>query len=182
MIGDVILLNRKKGGWFSFLQRKFSGLPFTHCAISAGFILGEESCFSASEMILLERLQAYYEEDGTDITIYHLPTISDQIKYDTIKELYKTYNGQFYGFLQLLFFVYRFLGEKLGFDMRRKKNWFPKNIICSEMLWYYFYMLREHIPGMSKVLDQWNPNNVFAGEIDQICQMFPEHIIKVKGV
>lgn len=146
MIGDIILLNRKKGGWFSTCQRFFTGMPYTHCTISVGEILGFESTIGADEKVVIEPIRKFYEEDSTDIEIYRLrkeilPLNFDTHMSNTMKYMYCKYANQYYGFSQILWFVYRWLMEKFGKDVRRNNNPFKGGVICSELIYLYLVQL-----------------------------------------
>ncbi len=181
MIGDIILLNRNKGGWFSSAQRFFTGMPFTHCTVSVGNVLGEEYVLSAEEKILLLPLYNYFTElDGsTDIYVFR-PSVDIETKAALVVELADELINKWYGFGQLPWFIYRWFMEKLGKDVRKSNNWFKSGYICSEVVYLYLEKLaRKNEPEkltyggelyeLNQWLSQYTQDTVHAGDIYTIC-------------
>ena len=143
MIGDIVLLNRKKGGWFSSAQRFFTKMPYTHSTFSVGNILGFESVLSADEKIVIEPVGRYYEEKETDIEIYRLkkkvlPVGFEGALSSAIESMYYKYANTYYGFGQVFWFVYRwFMESVLKKNAKKKDNPFKGGIICSELVYLY---------------------------------------------
>lgn len=143
MTGDIILLNRKKGGWFSSCQRFFTKMPYTHSTFSVGNILGFESVLSADEKIVIEPVGRYYEEKETDIEIYRIkrnvmPIGFERTLENAIEAMYYKYANTYYGFGQVSWFVYRWFMESiLKKNAKKKENPFKSGIICSELVYLY---------------------------------------------
>lgn len=177
--GNILLLNRRKGGWFSNAQRFFTNKPYTHCALSAGNILSVESIFSADETMDMIPLQNYLAEDSTDIEIYEVKNVEPEVLDSIMKDMYLEYAGKGYGFLQLLWFVYRWANEKLGRDVRLKKNWFTDNLICSEMGYVFLTKVstkleKYHSYALITELNKTTPDTCHAGDIADLIHALPE--------
>lgn len=167
MIGDIVLLNRKKGGWFSSAQRFFTGMPYTHCTFSIGEICGVESVLSADEKIVVLPLDSYFTETDTDIEIYRITCDKNKIEY-SIKKVFVNYSGFWYGFTQVIWFIWRWLMEKFDMDVRRKNNPFKSGIICSELV--YYYLVELNLPEIKKDLEAFTPDTIHAGDIANILK------------
>jgi hypothetical protein len=174
-LGTIIIFNATKGGWFSSAQRFFTRMPFTHVGGYIGTVVNEESIFEALEAVAVtpwsrrkydETMQYYvYEPNDSMIT-------SDATK-KTLNEIYNAHAGNTYGFFQLLWFVYRWIGESWPFkaDMRKFRNWFPGGSICSEVWYDYLTRLGYIYPEIEKVLSEWpHANTVHAGDMYDIMQ------------
>lgn len=176
--GDIILLNRKgkSSSWFSVLQRFFTRKPYTHCAIFLPNVVLEESVISADEVIKILPTESYYNEDGTDIEIYAVTdNIPANVKIDILNSIYKKYSGTYYGFTQLLWFIYRWFMEVFfKRDMRKKKNWFNSGTICSELVYYYFEGLSTYNDRLKNAINLYDKDSVHAGDIADICSNLPE--------
>jgi len=188
MLGDIILLNRKKGGWFSSAQRFFTQMNYTHSTFSIGTILGIESVLSADEKVVIEPLKKYFEEDGTEIEIWRInENIIDAknkpLLEQKISEIYYKYSNSYYGFFQVIWFIYRWINEKFfKRDVRRKNNPFKRGIICSELVYYYLIELEKILNKTLKKgkirfdvllplqaeLSKYTPDTIHAGDIAQI--------------
>lgn len=175
-VGSVVLLNRSKGkesNWFSKAQVFFTGKPYTHCANIIGDVLTQQAVLSADELITVEPLSKYFDEEGTGIEIWEMPSVSEDRAKIILKDLYLAYGSTYYGFTQLLWFVYRWFMEKLGKDVRKKINPFRNGEICSELIYHYWERLPEYFD-LQKKLDEWNPDTVHAGDIHTIMTSFPD--------
>jgi hypothetical protein len=165
-VGNIVLLNRKKGGWFSTLQRFFTKMDYTHCAIVVTKYKNREMVLSADELIELYPLQKYFEEKDTDIEIWEL-----EGDYEAITDiLIDRYVGTYYGFTQVFWFVFRWFMEIFGKDVRRYRNPFCHGTICSELVWYFL----EAIPNenLNDRVHEWNPDTIHAGDTARICREF----------
>lgn len=181
--GSIILLNRlgKESSIFSKLQRFFTGMPYTHSAIVTRDIYEIQSVLSADELINTQPLDNYFNEEKTEIEIFDIidKRVNTEFKEETIKQLYEEYAGTMYGFAQVLWFVYRWFMEKLGKDVRKKKNPFNKGEICSELVWHYLDRVGDFIPELKAKINEWNPDTIHAGDIHTICISLPK-VFKLK--
>lgn len=171
--GDIVLLNRKKGGLFSSMQRFFTNRALTHCAICCE-AWGIPLVLSADELVNTQPIENYLSEKDTDIYIYRLKnnTNPDLIK-SVIIELYKENAGKYYDFTQLLWFPYEWLMRNFfNENVDKEHNPFSsgKNRqICSELVYRFLYLTTgsENIR-FKYNMDQYTANTVNVADIESI--------------
>lgn len=185
-LGDIILMNRrgKSDSFYSKAQRFFTGLPYTHSTIVVGDILSYPSVLSSDELTLLRPVQPYFEEPDTEIEIFRIKDFNKEIGTNVINNLYYDFSGDYYGFFQILWFIYRWLINKVfRKDIRKWNNPIKKGIICSELVYNYLKLYTYSMlyttndvkySNLVKKMDEWNPDNIHAGDIALICKLFPE--------
>ncbi len=181
-LGDIILLNRKgkSSSIYSAAQRFFTKMPYTHTTVAMGNVLGFPSALSAEELVVVEPIQRYFEEEGTEIEIYRIHNLKLNVASDVISYLYFKESGAYYGFTQILWFIYRWFMESVfQKDVRKERNPMSKGIICSEPVYNYLVKMVSMDPDLcvtplNSKLTEWNANTVNAGDIATICKSFPE--------
>jgi len=193
--GDIIIYNATKGGVFSSLQRYFTRMDFTHTAIVFNKIIGLDSVIEANETVAITPFKRTLKENTTEFWIFRIEDVSDELLQEALKHIYDKYSAKLYGFLQLLYFVRRWVWEtkwvKLLFgwmprligkpvDVRQWNNWFVKGTICSELKWHYDYFIAERIEDNDwlDILEEWNSNNFHSGDAYKVCIRVPK--IKLK--
>ena len=90
-IGSIVLLNRKKGGFFSSSQRFFTGKPYTHSTYISLPYYDYEAILSTDELTCVLPLENYLEEKDTDIEIYEVQDIVYYDRYSILKRFGKKY-------------------------------------------------------------------------------------------
>ena len=177
-LGSVIIFNSTKGGRFSAAQRFFTRMPYTHVAGSIGTVSGEESILEAKMSVSVTPWKHVLDNKTEEYFIFE-PTSALKQKdiEDALYYVYDRFAGETYGFLQLLWFVYRWIAESWPFkaDVRKKGNWFPDNQICSEVWWWYLHELATKYPDISNVIEEWNSNSVNAGDMFMILRRLPKY-------
>jgi hypothetical protein len=187
MVGDVYCVNSKGKGWiknfYSYAQRFVTGMPYTHCAIEVEKELGVSSVFEADALVLVDPANRITADPNRDYEIYSIVGV-DQKKIDEILAvLYDKYCGTTYGFLQILWFLYRrFMEVVFKKDVRKQRNPLSKGIICSELLWDYLSMLGEFIPELKAKISEWNCNTIHAGDVAMICKTLSCFVLEKKVV
>jgi hypothetical protein len=150
--GDIIVFADSSKKWFSVAQRFFTRMPHTHVA-NVGFSYGNlQTLQEANESMSVTDLKNVLCDEKQEYWVFHLK-IPYFIKNQVLVELFREYGREPYAFLQLLYFVRRYIWEtkwvkkvfgwiprlldKPG-DVRQWNNWFPGNFICSEYsCWEY---------------------------------------------
>lgn len=84
------------------------------------------------------------------------------------------YSGVTYGFLQLPWFIWRWLNEKLGRDIRKTRNPWSKGIICSELVFEFL-----HVIGKGDLLADLQTNTVHPEDLLRIFKAHPEMFARV---
>ena len=180
--GSIILLNNKKG-IFPALIRFFTHSKYTHNAITMGNIIPKsESILTAELLITVHPLQRYFEDPNYEFSIYEIQGIDEKDLETIVLDLYEKRVSRGYAFWQNLWFIYRRVAEKLGFDVRKQGNWFPKNDNCSEETYDLIKMAAEkkNLTNLLCLLNEWNSNCFSPGDSNFIFNLFPDYFIKVK--
>ena len=176
--GDIFILNRKGkfGNFYSKAQRFFTKLPFTHAAIQFGEVKEFESIISADELVCLIPTQKYFDEEkfGTDIEIWRIKNANKNDIEFYLERLYECLAGTSYGYVQILWFIYRWFMESVfQKDVRHFNNPFKNGTVCSELTWKFLYNMSDKIPELRKKLNEWTPDTVSSGDIHNICLLLP---------
>lgn len=180
----------KKGETYSKLQVIFTRMKWTHTALGFFRFDGklDQTLFESKE---LQSVSLWKPGVPSEYVIY-------QIKWYTQEEietaLWKTfieYNGEPYGFLQILYFVRRYIWETkwikkyFGWlprlfgkpdDVRHWNNWFVGGTICSELFYNLMHNLNEirYNPKLREMLRKWNKNNFHSGDSYTFVTGLPE--------
>lgn len=177
-LGSIIVFNATKGGWFSAAQRFFTRMPYTHVAGFIGKVQGEDSIFEAKMSASVTPWKHVVEDTTQEYYVFEPTTAIKQQDIDAALLLvYDRFAGETYGFLQLLWFVYRWIAESWPWhaDVRKHGNWFPNEVVCSEMWWWFLHYLAENYPEINVVIEEWNSNSVNAGDIYNILIRLPKY-------
>ena len=76
--------------------------------------------------------------------------------------------GKPYAILQLIFYMWMWVCENLGFEMRKAKNWFPFNEVCTEDVWQYFMERSD-----------FSPNNIYIKDaVNYLNSIWTENTIR----
>ena len=165
-VGDIFLLNNTTGGFLSSCIRFFTRSKYTHCAVYVGEVCGEPSVLSAEELITIKPVSTYFDNKDYNIEIY---TFESTRKLYSINKIYNDYGGSVYGFMQLFWFVWRWILESFGVDTKSMKNWFPDGEICSEMGYdNVWYTLGTDYTNINKLLGEYNSNTVAPSDVAKI--------------
>lgn len=118
--------------------------------------------------------ESYYD-------IYQIsPSVVSQAEIDAgLKQVFEEYAGMTYGFLQLPWFIWRWINRKFGRDIHRELNWFNTNIICSgEVFDYWIYLgLGMIIP---TTMSQYHQSTIAPADILSIVKRNPDLFVLVE--
>ena len=176
---DIVLLNRRKGGIISSLNRFFTKFSLTHCALGIGKIRRINSVITADERVNIQPCENYYVEKNTDIYVYKLKMDIDiKIINNIITNIYTTLAGTKYDFTQTLFFIYRWFMETVfKKDVNKERNIFisgKNRSICSELVFIYLYEISNCNIELRTFLDKhYTQNTVNVADIYKILNNFP---------
>lgn len=191
--GQIIVYNNIKGGWFSALQRFFTRMNFTHASIGFPPIAGQSAVIEAKNVITITPFDRTRLGGNVEYWIFSVDGLVDVFTKQIVESVYMQYAGKQYGYLQLIYFVRRYIWEtrwvKFLFgwlpelldkpkDVRRWNNWFVSGTICSELVWVYLNMLSRaayinNREGLIAKLSGWNSNNFHAGDVYNLCTSVP---------
>lgn len=125
MIGDIVFYS--DNGWFGKLIKFFTRSKYTHVAVVIGEILDEEVVFESY-------LTQQYGRIGNPVARFRITNAAPEAIEKVLCDLREKHHSRWYAFFQLLWFVWRWFLELLGFKrVYQKENWFPNSNICSEM-------------------------------------------------
>ena len=177
MKGRIYVWNNLKADWFSSAQRFFTRMPYTHSSYGIGQVLGLDSQLEAKEAVTVTPISLGAPQ--VEVRIFRINATPQVIEELTANAYFRS-AGNVYGFAQVLWFVYRYLGETFGIDMRKKKNWFPNGDICSEVVYFILEDLArisDYAP-LAETLSEWHSNTFHSGDVITMMERFPGTFIE----
>ncbi|GAB4287264.1 MAG: hypothetical protein Kow0098_03520 [Ignavibacteriaceae bacterium] len=192
-----ILTNSTKGGWFSSAIRFFTRHNLTHGALGVGKVLNEDSIIEAKEVVTITPFSRLRYSQSTEYWAYELQNVLGETKEYVCNYIFKKYAAKKYGYLQLLYFLRRYIWETkwvkklfgwlpalLGkpADVRQWNNWFPSGTICTELLWDALNVTAsiENKTDIAAELCKINSNNFHPGDFEKIALKFPDHLLLIE--
>lgn len=193
-LGWIVCINSKKGGIFSWGQRHFTHLwvpgqsPrklfrsfFTHSALIFQKFLGNPTVLEADLAVAVTPfLKEVVNNTTKDYKIFAVRGFTDAQLVRAMEQVFLRFAGEDYGIWQIPFFIYRWFLELFHRDVRKFPNWFPDHVICSELVWWFFYFLSDDMPALRSFINQWNSNNFHAGDTYTVCMSFPKTFVLVE--
>lgn len=178
-IGMIYVFNNQdKSSIYSRLQHFFTKMPYSHTAIGAGDIMGDKHVLSSDHLCFLQPIETYIKSGKITQEVFKFKKASYVKTAPIIKKLHLQYSGTTYGYVQILWFAYRWLMEKLGKDVRKHHNWFAtRTVICSELSFLYLHELADmcQLTDLKDKLNEWHKDNVHVGDIRNIITCFPQY-------
>jgi hypothetical protein len=176
--GMIFFSNNKKT-LFAKLIRFFTHSKISHSGLITFDLNGIPAC---QEETMLVQVVPWANYDKSTVDDYYLVykikdgLVSEADKQKALRYCFTEYAGVQYGYLQILWFVWRWFAEKvLRKDVTHKKNWFTDGVVCSELV--YVYLLQLGI--ISGALAKFNSDTVQAEDLLQIVKSNPEIFEKV---
>ena len=171
--GDIIIVNNWDGNFLSKAIQFFTK-SWSHTAL--GFFpihrnpLPLQSVFEANLTIEITDWEKVYDDLNYDLRVYRwtrtLPVES------VLWELFDKYNGATYGWWQLVYFVWRWVVEKLHLPQRwARKNFFPNREICTEIVYDFLVLLNDSVINVALHKLDRNQNTVHPGDIIEVCEV-----------
>lgn len=177
--GDIIIVNNLEGGFFSSAIRFFTN-SWSHTAL--GFFpfvnmrVPSATVFEANLTVGITDWYNKIDDLNENLRVYRWTTseLSKKMQ-DNLWTLYDKYNGNTYGVFQILYFVWRWICEKLHFPKRwYRKNFFPDKEICTEIVYVSFTLMTDsNVSAALSKLDR-DQNTVHPGDIIDICEFLCE--------
>jgi len=172
-VGSIISFNAKKGGWFSTVQRFFTGKPYTHSAIVVPDVVGVPSYLGADLTVDIQPIDVFLDSETIDYQVWEWIGIPVKRIMDALQFVYLRYAGETYGFLQVLWFVYSwFMRKVFRKDVRKTHNPFPNHPICSEVTWWMCYRVVYDNPKLVRILNEWRPDTFSSGDQAEVMKRF----------
>jgi len=185
--GDIMVFSAQPGDWYSKAQRIITGMDWTHAGVGTANYYGHPSYLDTRELTMVSRLDDIINNKNQKFVIYEFIGLTDEQKSIIAKTIWEERIGSYYGFVQILWFIYRAIMERwFKKDVKRNKVPFRGGYICSENTYRAIEIALEYmtLPNKLKtqiVLRQWTSNTVHAGDIHTIMEMLVKaNICKVK--
>ena len=157
-------VNRK--GLLPKLIKFFTGSRWSHSFLIVNPIYGLESVQEASLVVQFIPFDAHYRKNVSQEYVLFAPSGVSEEKIEAALTLcYREFAGVKYGYLSLFWFVYRWLMEKIGVDVRKRKNWMSDGVICSELVFYFLEALGEPF---TEILADFNPDTIQPEDLYKI--------------
>jgi hypothetical protein len=130
-----------------------------------------EMVFEANEVLMLTPFEKHYRNnDDQEYEVYEIINYSlTRPSLETpLQKFYLEYSNRKYGYTQLLWFIYRWVMETLGIEIKlnKKRKYFVKGIVCSELV--YLYLKSLNIPELNEDLDNYQPNTITPEDLRKI--------------
>lgn len=171
--GDIGLSNNLKG-FFPAAIRFFTGSHISHSFLVGDSWLGHRAVIEAGNLVQVVPWKKFYVDKPTEeywVYRIHDGKVKEQDMVIALSRCFNNYAGKTYGYLQLLWFIWRWAASKFGMDVRRCRNWLPGGVICSELVyWYLFYLGGE----FRKLIEPFTSNTIQAHDIYEIIQSRPD--------
>lgn len=146
----------------------------SHTFVITGSVFNEVSLQEANELISVMPFNKSYR-DNTHMQYWLYEVVaSDEAKKEALSKVYVEFAGTIYGFFQNIWFVYRWLAEKFGCDVKKQKNWMTDGVICSELVYWYLYYLG---PEFQALLKDFNPDTIMPIDLLVIVKANPNLFI-----
>ena len=168
----TIILYRDIKFWFSWIQRKITGMPYSHSSIYIGVNeLGRREEFEANWQVGTTTLN--YRP--VKMEAYELIGVSETKQ--ILNELINGFENKSYGWLQVLTFIRRWFFDLIGIDTRKWKVWLKGGVLCSELVWYYLIRVAFEMrwDDLLSYLEHWNPDCFHSGDIKTVIDKFPQY-------
>jgi hypothetical protein len=163
-------------GIFPALVRFFTKSKFSHTFIITTPVFGVPSVHEASDVVQIVPFDKFYNKSSETYALYKINNTTYRQINDALTTCHLEYSGVRYGYLQLLWFVYRWCMELFGKDVTHKKNWMSNGVICSELVYEYLLLVN---PEFKTLLSKFNPDTVQAQDILSIVESRPDLFTKV---
>ena len=156
-------ISNRPTGWYPRAVRFFTRSKWSHCFILANSYL-ERNCVLEADLKvqLVDFEKEYIKKVADSWRIYDPVQATSSEKNYAAAETFKEYNGQTYGFLQILGMAIRIMLRWLGIS-KNMRNLFPSGVICSELVLYYLKALGGEYEDAFKhlSLDETSPDDIY---------------------
>ncbi|CAK0741563.1 hypothetical protein CCP1ISM_130014 [Azospirillaceae bacterium] len=159
----------------SKIVRFFTNSPYSHTFMITRSFGEIEAAQEAGMIISVVPFDKNYRQAKEErYVIYEIDPkfVSEEQISKSLSYCFNEYNGVQYGYLSLLWFVYRWANEKLlRRNVNHEKNWLANGVICSELVYYFLCNLG---PIFEAMMAPFNPDTIQPEDIRQIILANPE--------
>lgn len=140
---------------------------FTYSRWSHSFIMiDEDTVLEANQTVQRNPIGEYRNDPNCYYEIYAIVGADEEIVNRAIAKTIAMYLGQTYGYMGLLFFVYRWFNGLFLRDKTPEVNSFPLGAICSEVVCYYEEQVSDKFTQLlaegGLTLDTVSPQDLYA--------------------
>ena len=174
--GDILIVDNRKGGFLSAAIRFFTN-SWSHTALGFFPIVTRfgtfQTIFEANFTTGITEWGKTFNNKDMRLKVYRWTKDVGMEK--ALLSLFASYNGNTYGAFQLLWFIWRWVVEKLHLPRRwQGKNFFPNNEICTEVVYVALAKLNNQFVNdvLASLKDAYglDQNSVHPGDIMMICE------------
>lgn len=165
--------SRNHRGIFPALIRFFTQSHWTHCFITLNPVQGLEAVLEAGpEVQVVPYIRNYFYSETDTYELYECIGPDAELYIERAASfVYYDYVGEKYGNLQLLWFIYRYIAEALGFDVRKQVNWINDGVICSELVYWFIAQLGANY---KETLSNYTSSTIHAEDLYRIIKARPD--------
>lgn len=168
----MIGFSNNKTSFFGKLIRFFTRSNITHSFLISFPKDNKVQFIEASKTVNEGSFEDNYINDiGTSYVVYKIKdNYVSQYQIDqALQKCREEFLGVTYGYLQLLYFPYRWFMSLFKIDVRHDKNWLSEGVICSELVYYYLVYV-----GLGYLVEDFNSDTIQAQDILSIIESKPD--------
>lgn len=179
-VGDIIIVNARKGGFLSSAIRFFSGADWTHACFVVGNLAGENMVYEAELEMENNPAKEYINDLNYDYEVWRLNNVRQDSTEAFTKQVMLEGIHTGYGMTTLPWFMFGWLQKQINPSAKiiGQKNWFPDRI-CSEEV--FSFLIKEASENPS-LLDLIKPYNRYTTSPGDLSRLFHKSIQDGKNV
>jgi hypothetical protein len=170
--GQIVLANTKKGIEAKIFRTIIGG--YTHSLITIPQLVGVPMCMEAavSGVNALRFDTNYLQNPDQEIEIWEV-NVSEEMKNAGIRAAINKLENH-YGFLELPWFIWRWLNSLVGRDIKHQDNWSKNGVICSELCQLYLTNC-----GLGFLFEGYGIDAIHPGDLKKIMEANPKYFTKI---
>ena len=171
--GHIVLASTKSGvvpSAIKFITKS----QYSHSFITAPTIVGLPMCVEAAEsgIDMIRFDDAYTQNAAENIEIWEV-LISDEMKDKGLVAVFDKLETS-YGFLELPWFVWRWMNRLVGRDIKSQNNWSKNGTICSQLCRIYLTAT-----GLGSLFEGYGKGAVAPQDLSVVMNANPQLFKKV---
>jgi hypothetical protein len=166
--GHIVITNTKKG-WVQAAIRYFTGSKFSHSLFTIPQVVGKQMGVEAAAVGVEALCFDTHYRFNPNVAYKIFRFRADPAKKDVAigRALESLQDG--YGYLELPWFIWRWLNAKFGRDIRKQNNWYEGGKICSEITAQYICDA-----GYPHLFAGFGKGAINAQDVLEVCEAHPE--------
>jgi hypothetical protein len=177
-IGDIFIINAKKGGFFSSAIRFFSGQDWTHACFIVGDIQGEPIVYEAELLMSNNPAKEYISDMNVDYEIWRCVNAKQDSLNAYAKQVMEEGISSGYGVKTIPWFMFGWLQRQFGTKVIGQQNWFPGRI-CSEETFSFLIKESSENPQLLELIKPYNRYTTTPGDLSRL---FHKSVLDGKNV